>query len=274
MNEFLAEVIGTAILIVFGAGVCANVNLNKSFALNGGWIVIALGWGLGVAMAVYAVGQFSGAHLNPAVTLGLAFNGDFPWAKVLSYVTAQMIGAFIGATLIWLHFLPHWKVTEDQATKLGVFSTGPAIPHYFSNLLSEVIGTFILVLSILSIGANDFTEGLNPFIVGMLVVAIGLSLGGTTGYAINPARDLGPRIAHFLLPIAGKGNSNWGYAWIPVLGPVLGGSLGGVFYKAVFTHEFTIWFWIVLGTTVLCLLGLSLLDKKESQAVKNRKSFA
>ncbi len=250
MSAFVAEMIGTAILIVFGAGVVANVSLKKSFALNGGWIVIAFGWGLGVAMAVYAVGQFSGAHLNPAVTLGLAFNGDFAWSLVPSYVLAQLIGAFLGATMIWLHFFPHWKITEEPETKLGVFSTGPAIPHYFSNVLSEIIGTFILI-------------------VGMLIVAIGLSLGGTTGYAINPARDLGPRIAHFLLPIAGKGKSNWGYSWIPVVGPILGGSLGGVFYKAIFTQEFTIWFWIVLGVTVLVLLALLMIDKKETQIEKN-----
>ncbi|MEW9501213.1 MIP/aquaporin family protein [Jeotgalibacillus marinus] len=274
MSSFLAEIIGTAILIIFGAGVCANVNLKKSFALNGGWIVICLGWGLGVAMAVYAVGQFSGAHLNPAVTFGLAFNGDFAWSEVPLYVTAQMIGAIIGAIIIWVHFLPHWKATEDPATKLGVFSTGPAIPHYFSNVLSEMIGTFILVLGLLSIGANEFAEGLNPFIVGMLIVAIGLSLGGTTGYAINPARDLGPRIAHFLLPIAGKGDSNWSYAWVPVLGPILGGSLAGVFYKAVFTNDYTPWLWIVIGATILSLLVVRGIDKRESQAQKNEQLSA
>ncbi|KIL44984.1 MIP/aquaporin family protein [Jeotgalibacillus soli] len=274
MSGFLGELIGTALLIVFGAGVCANVNLKKSFALNGGWIVIAFGWGLGVAMAVYAVGQFSGAHLNPAVTFGLAFNGNFPWADVPVYIVAQMLGAMIGASLIWLHFLPHWKVTEDPGTKLGVFSTSPAIPHYFSNLLSEIFGTFILVVGILSIGANQFTEGLNPFIVGMLIVAIGLSLGGTTGYAINPARDLGPRIAHFLLPIAGKGGSNWGYSWVPVLGPVLGGSFAGLFYRSIFVGDTTVWLWIVLAAIVVCL-GLTLmLDKNESQTDKNRKLTA
>ncbi len=274
MSEFLAEIIGTAILIVFGGGVVANVSLKNSFAKDGGWIVIAFGWGLGVAMAVYAVGQFSGAHLNPAVTLGLAFNDSFAWEKVPFYVIAQMIGAFIGAVIVWLHFYPHWKITEEPEAKLGVFSTGPAIPHYFSNVLSEVIGTFILIVGILSIGANDFTEGLNPFIVGMLIVAIGLSLGGTTGYAINPARDLGPRIAHFLLPIPGKGKSNWGYSWIPVVGPVLGGSLGGVFYKGVFTNNFTIWFWVILGVTVLFLLALWFMDKNETQSHKNEKLSA
>ncbi|WP_064093418.1 MIP/aquaporin family protein [Rossellomorea aquimaris] len=268
MSAFLGEVIGTAMLIIFGAGVCANVNLKKSFAYNSGWIVITFGWGLGVAMSVYAVGQFSGAHLNPAVTLGLAFNGDFPWSNVPQYILAQMIGAAIGATIIYLHFLPHWHATKDPGVKLGVFATGPAIPHYFSNLLSEIIGTFVLVVGLLSIGANTFTDGLNPFIVGFLIIAIGISLGGTTGYAINPARDLGPRIAHFFLPIPGKGPSNWGYSWIPVLGPVLGGSFGGVFYKAVFTGQVSVSFWIVLTVTV-AVLGLAFTsDRKISLSQK------
>lgn len=173
----------------------------------------------------------SGAHLNPAVTLGLAFVGDFPWKEVPSYILGQMIGAFLGAVLVFLHYLPHWKETEDQGAKLGVFSTGPAIPNTFANLFSETLGTFVLVLGLLAIGANKFTDGLNPLVVGFLIVAIGISLGGTTGYAINPARDLGPRIAHFVLPIAGKGSSNWKYAWIPVLGPALGGSFAGVFLQ-------------------------------------------
>ncbi|MFC7783983.1 MULTISPECIES: MIP/aquaporin family protein [unclassified Rossellomorea] len=268
MTAFLGEVVGTALLIIFGAGVCANVNLKKSFAYNAGWIVITFGWGLGVAMSVYAVGKFSGAHLNPAVTLGLAFNGDFPWSDVPQYIIAQMIGAIIGATITFLHFLPHWHATKDPGVKLGVFATGPAIPHYFSNLLSEIIGTFVLVVGLLSIGANTFTDGLNPFIVGFLIIAIGISLGGTTGYAINPARDLGPRIAHFLLPIPGKGPSNWGYSWIPVVGPVLGGSFGGVFYKAIFIGQVTPSFWVVLVVT-LAVLGLAYVsDRKISLAQK------
>ncbi|TDQ33726.1 MIP/aquaporin family protein [Aureibacillus halotolerans] len=269
MSAFLAEIIGTAILVIFGAGVCANVNLKKSFAFESGWIVVALGWGLSVAMGVYAVGQFSGAHLNPAVTLGLAFNGDFPWADVPGYILAQMLGAIIGATVIWLHFLPHWKATEDPGTKLGVFSTGPAIPHHFSNVLSEFIGTFVLVLGLLTIGANEFTEGLKPFIVGLLIVAIGLSLGGTTGYAINPARDLGPRIAHFLLPIAGKASSNWSYAWVPVIGPVFGGSFAGVFYHSVFMGQMTAAFWFVLAATIGMLVICGWMDKKQTHSESN-----
>jgi glycerol uptake facilitator protein len=270
MSAFFGEIVGTAILIILGGGVCAGVSLKKSFAHNSGWIVITFGWGLGVAVAVYAVGQISGAHINPAVTLALAFTGDFPWSDVPNYILAQMIGAFIGACIVFLHYFPHWKVTDDPGAKLGVFSTGPAIPHYFSNLISEIIGTFVLVVSILAIGANEFTEGLNPLIVGFLIVSIGLSLGGTTGYAINPARDLGPRIAHFVLPIPGKGSSNWGYAWVPVVGPLLGGSFGGLFYKAIFLGKMVTPFWVLLATIVLVLMLASLLDKKVSASTHSK----
>ncbi|MFB5266871.1 MIP/aquaporin family protein [Paenibacillus enshidis] len=254
MTPFFAEFIGTMILITLGAGVCAGVTLNKSLAQNSGWIVIGLGWGLAVAFAVYAVGGISGAHLNPAVTLALAFQGTFPWAEVPGYIIAQLLGAMVGATLVYLHYLPHWKATDDPGAKLGVFATGPAIDHPFSNVLSEMIGTFIFVLAMQAMGANAFTEGLNPLIVGFLVVSIGLSLGGTTGYAINPARDFGPRLAHFLLPIAGKGSSNWKYAWVPIVGPLLGGSFGGLFYSAVFKGVLTTAFWVVLVLIVVVLV--------------------
>lgn len=264
MTAFWGEVIGTMLLVIFGAGVCAGVNLKKTLSHQSGWIVIAFGWGLGVAIAAYAVGHISGAHLNPALTLALGFTGEFPWGMVPSYLLGQMIGAFLGAVIVFLHYLPHWKATEDPEVKLGVFSTGPAIPHTFANFLSEVIGTFVLVLGILAIGANDFTKGLNPLIVGFLIVAIGLSLGGTTGYAINPARDLGPRIAHFMLPIPGKGHSNWKYAMIPVAGPILGGSFGGVFYQAAFKGELTSNFWIVTITLAMVSLGIYKNTKTET----------
>lgn len=267
MTAFWGEVVGTMILILLGGGVCAGVSLKKSLSQSSGWIVITLGWGLAVAMAAYAVGSISGAHLNPALTIALAFTGAFPWADVPSYIVAQMIGAFLGAVLVYFHYFPHWRATDDPGTKLGVFSTGPAIPHTFSNLISEMIGTFVLVLGILAIGANKFADGLNPFIVGFLIVSIGLSLGGTTGYAINPARDLGPRIAHFLLPIPGKGSSNWGYAWIPVVGPILGGSFGGVFYQAVFQGKLTASFWTVLIAIVVVLfLGYTLGGKQPAHS--------
>jgi glycerol uptake facilitator protein len=262
MTPFWGEVIGTMILIIFGCGIGAGASLNKTYSNNAGWVVTTLAWGLAVTLGVFAVGSISGAHLNPAVTISLAINGDFPWNDVSGYIVAQMIGAIVGAAVVYLQYLPHWKATQNPAAKLGVFSTSPAISHTFSNLLSEIIGTFILILGLMFIGANEFTEGLNPMAVGLLIVAIGMSLGGSTGYAINPARDLGPRIAHFLLPIAGKGDSNWGYAWIPVIGPVLGGALGAVFYKAAFSGELENTFWIVLAANAVVLILTSVYGKK------------
>jgi glycerol uptake facilitator protein len=236
MEKYIAEFIGTFLLIVFGCGVVAGVLLNKSKSQNSGWIVITIGWGLGVAIAIYAVGNISGAHINPAVTLGLACIGKFDWADVLPYITAQMLGAICGAVLVYLHYLPHWKETEDASLKLAVFSNSPAIRNFIPNFFSEFFGTFILVFCILSIGANEFTQGLNPLIIGFLIVAIGMSLGGPTGYAINPARDFGPRIAHFLLPIHGKGTSDWAYSWIPVVAPLAGGVCGAYSYAALFSE--------------------------------------
>jgi len=264
MSAFLGELIGTMILIVFGGGVVGGVVLKKSKAENSGWIVITMGWGLAVAMAAYAVGQFSGAHLNPAVTIGLAAIGSFPWSDVPTYIIAQMIGAFIGAVIVYLHYLPHWQATDDQGAKLAVFSTDPAIKNPAANLLSEVIGTFILLLGLLALGANKFAEGMNPFIVGFLIVAIGLSLGGTTGYAINPARDLGPRIAHFILPIPGKGSSNWGYAWIPVVGPIIGGTYGALFYKWAFEGVSTSTFWIFTIVVAVIVVAALVSNKEQS----------
>ncbi|MGY4691409.1 MIP/aquaporin family protein [Salibacterium sp. K-3] len=244
MSPFLGELIGTMILIILGGGVVAGVVLNGSKSEGSGWIVITVGWGLAVAMGVYAVGNFSGAHINPAVTFGLAASGEFPWSDVPMYILAQMIGAVLGACVVFFHYLAQWRKTEDKGAKLGVFATEPAVRNYPANLVSEIIGTFILVLGLAFIGANEFTEGLNPLIVGFLIMAIGVSLGGTTGYAINPARDLGPRIAHFLLPIPGKGSSDWKYAWVPVVGPIIGGIYGGVFHQAVFMGNVTPLFWI------------------------------
>lgn len=245
MSPFLGELIGTMVLIIFGGGVVGGVLMKKSKAEDSGWIVITIGWGLAVTMGVYAVGNYSGAHLNPAVTLGFAAIGDFPWADVPMYIIAQMIGAILGAVIVYFQYLPHWKMTKDQDAKLSVFATIPAIRHPLSNMISEVVGTFVLVLGLLAIGANEFTEGLNPLIVGALILAIGLSLGGTTGYAINPARDLGPRIAHFFLPIPGKGPSDWKYAWVPVVGPIIGGVYGGLFYQKFFAGISNPAFWMV-----------------------------
>ena len=239
MSPFLAEVLGTMLLIILGDGVVANVVLNRTKGQNAGWIVITAGWAFGVTVAVYAVGTFSGAHLNPAVTIGLASIGKFSWALVPTYVAAQMLGAFLGATIVWLAYLPHWGETPDPAAKLAVFCTGPAIRSPVSNIITEVIGTAVLVLGVLAIltpknlnPEYGWNVGLGPALVGIIVWAIGLSLGGPTGYAINPARDLGPRIAHALLPIPGKGSSDWSYAWIPVVALIMGGIIAALLYKA------------------------------------------
>ena len=219
MDIFPAEVIGTALLILLGDGVVAAVLLAQSKAQNSGWIVITWGWGMAVMLAVFAVGQFSGAHLNPAVTLGFAVIGDTEWSDVPAYLGGEFVGAMIGAFLVWAAYSNHWGATEDPGLKLAVFSTGPAIRNTVANIITEIIGTFVLVFGVLAIFADEATAatGLGGLLVGLLVLAIGLSLGGPTGYAINPARDLGPRIMHAILPIPGKGPSDWGYAWIPVV---------------------------------------------------------
>jgi glycerol uptake facilitator protein len=240
MPSFLAELLGTMLLVLLGDGVVANVVLNKTKGQNGGWIVITAGWAFGVTVAVYAVGRFSGAHLNPAVTIAMASVGSLAWASVPVYIAGQMLGAVLGASLVWLAYLPHWAATESRASKLAVFCTAPAIRNTTANLVTEIIGTFVLVLGVLAIltpknlnPEHGWNAGFGPFLVGILVWAIGLSLGGPTGYAINPARDLGPRIAHALLPIAGKGKSDWDYAWIPVAGPVIGGLIAALLYRMV-----------------------------------------
>lgn len=231
MSPYLAEFLGTCLLIVIGDGVVASVVLKDTKSENAGWLTVVIGWGIAVTLGIYVAGQTSGAHLNPAVSIALAFGGSFDWALVPGYTLAQIAGAAMGSVLVWLHYLPHWSKTNNASAKLSVFCTGPAIRSTGSNLLSEIIGTFILILGLLFIGANKFTDGLNPLAVGLLIVAIGLGLGGTTGFAINPARDVGPRIAHFLLPIPGKGSSDWAYAWIPVVGPIAGGLLGAWVYQ-------------------------------------------
>ena len=240
MSPVLAEFFGTAILIVLGDGVVANVVLQRTKGHNSGWIVITAGWALGVTIAVYCVNAISGAHLNPAVTIALATTGAFDWAKVPMYIAAQIAGGFLGGVIVWVAYLPHWKVTPDPASKLSVFSTVPAIRQPLANLGSEIIGGFALVLSLLAVlspgnfvPGSDLAKGFGPLLVGAIVMAIGLSLGGPTGYAINPARDLGPRIAHAVLPIDGKGSSDWAYAWIPIVGPTIGGVLGALVYNMV-----------------------------------------
>jgi glycerol uptake facilitator protein len=234
MNSYFAEFFGTMLLILLGEGVVAGVLLKHSKSENAGWHTIVVAWGLAVMIAVYAVGRISGAHLNPAITIALCVSGDFPSNQVLGYVAAQLAGAFAGAVLVWLHYYPHWAPTQNAAAKLAVFCTAPAIRSVPHNLFSEILGTLVLVMGILFIGANNFAEGLNPVVIGALISTIGFCLGGTTGFAINPARDLGPRIAHFILPIPGKGDSDWSYSWIPVAGPIIGGILGAWLFKTIF----------------------------------------
>lgn len=245
MSPYLAEFFGTALLILLGNGVVANVVLPQTKGHDSGWIVIAFGWGMAVFVAVWCFGDISGAHINPAVTIGLAMAGLFDWAESPGYISAQLAGAILGAGLVFVSYRDHYAIGEEGDAKLATFSTAPAIRRVSSNLLTEAIGTFVLVLSVLlavepSIEFGDASEpakvglgALGALPVGLLVLAIGLSLGGPTGYAINPARDLGPRIAHQLLPIPGKRDSDWNYAWVPVVGPVAGGALAAGFYLAL-----------------------------------------
>lgn len=234
MNTFLAELIGTMLLILLGNGVVANVVLKKSKAENAGWLTINIGWALAVAIPVFIMGGISGAHFNPAVTIGLAVIGKFAWAQVPAYLAAQFIGALLGAVLVFIFFYPHYEATEDKGAKLATFSTGPAIKNIPFNFISEMIGTFVLVFTILGLGTAKLADGIAPIGVGLIILAMGVCLGGTTGYALNPARDLAPRIAHTILPVPGKGDSDWGYAWIPVVAPIVGGILGALVFNILF----------------------------------------
>lgn len=242
--EFFGEFLGTFILILLGNGVVANMNLQKTYGFNGGWIVITAGWGMAVYVAVITTADISGAHLNPAVTLGLAFSGLFGWVKVLPFILAQITGAMLGAATVYLFFYEHFKITLEPGAKKACFCTAPAIRNTRLNLFSEIIGTFVLVLAVLLIALPQLQyENLGNQKVGMgalgalpvalVVFSIGMSLGGTTGYAINPARDLGPRIVHSLLPFNNKDNNDWGYAWVPVIGPVIGAGLAALVYLLI-----------------------------------------
>ena len=232
MTPFLGEFIGTALLIIFGDGVVANVVLNKTKGNNGGWIVITSGWAMGVFVGVYSVAAISGAHINPAVTIALAFAGKVSWDIVPMYILAQMLGAMFGAFLVWLSYKQHFDVTDNNDLKLAVFCTGPQIRSSLYNFITEVIGTFVLVSGVLHIVAPQSSLGaLDALPVALLVFGIGLALGGPTGYAINPARDLGPRIMHFILPIPNKRDSDWDYAWIPVVAPIVGAMLAVVVFQ-------------------------------------------
>ncbi len=244
MNPYLAEFLGTMLLILMGVGVVANVSLKDSFANGGGWVVIAFGWGLGVFIGVIVAGPYSGAHINPAVSVGLAVAGKFPWQEVPMYVLAQLAGAMAGAFIAWVQFSDHYNRTEDKDAILGTFCTGPAIKNAPRNMFSEIVGTFVLIFVVLYLSDATFSASALPdakiglgsvgaLPVALLVVGIGMSLGGTTGYAINPARDLGPRLIHALVPIKDKRNSNWGYAWVPIIGPVVGAGLAAILYLTI-----------------------------------------
>ena len=238
-TKCLFEFIGTLVLILLGDGVVASNCLKGSKGFNGGWVVITLAWGLAVMCGVFIAGPYSGAHLNPAVTLGLAVAGSFEWSEVVPYVVAQMLGGFLGAVLVYLFYKDQFDLTDDKATKLGVFCTAPAVMNKPRNFFCEVVGTWLLIFVILAIGNKENTPemgmgALGAFPVTMLIMAIGMSLGGTTGYAINPARDLAPRIAHAILPIKGKGGNEWSYSWVPVFGPLVGAVLAAVVYGAVY----------------------------------------
>jgi glycerol uptake facilitator protein len=236
MSFFIAEIIGSAILILLGNGVVANAILKdtkaKDTKANTGWMMITWGWGIAVFVAVFVVAPYSGAHLNPAVTLGLAMTGKFAWSKVGLYILAQLLGAMLGSLLVYLHYYDHYKVTKDYDVKLGTFCTAPAIRNYPMNFIQELIGTFVLVFGVLYIVSGDGLGSVNALPVALLVFGIGMSLGGNSGYAINPTRDFGPRLIHTILPIAGgKRNSDWTYSWVPVLGPFAGGALAAVLYN-------------------------------------------
>lgn len=239
LTKCLFEFIGTLVLILMGDGVVANNCLKGTKGNNGGWIVITIAWGLAVMCGVLIAGPYSGAHLSPAVTLGFAVAGAFPWAHVVGYIAAQMLGAFCGATLVYIYYKDHYDITDDAVTKLGTFCTIPAIENKWRNFFCEVVATMLLIFVILAIGNAENTPevglgGIGSFPTAMLIMAVGMSLGGTTGYSLNPARDLGPRIAHALLPIKGKGGSDWGYSWVPVLGPLTGAALAALAYMAVY----------------------------------------
>lgn len=232
MTPFLGELLGTMLLVLLGDGVVANVVLKNTKGNNSGWIVITFGWAMAVFVGVFSVASVSGAHLNPAVTIAFALAGKFAWSNVAGYVLAQMLGGAIGALLVWLQYKDHFAQTDNREGKLAVFCTGPQIRNTLSNLLSEIIGTFVLVFGVLHMAAPTVGLGaLDALPVALLVLAIGLSLGGTTGYALNPARDLAPRLMHFILPIPNKRDSDWGYAWIAVVGPIIGGALAAIVHK-------------------------------------------
>ncbi len=236
MGQYLGEFIGTFILVLLGNGVVAGVSLNGTKSQNGGWLLINFGWAAGVALGVYASGFYSPAHLNPAVTIAFAAIGQFDWSQVPGFILAQFLGAMLAQVCVVLHYYPHYQATKDSPTILGTFSTAPGIRHTPSNFFGEALGTAVLIMSIMAMGPNQLTTGLGALVVGIIIAGIGFSLGPTTGYAINPARDLGPRLVHAMFPVPNKGDHDWGYAWIPVVAPIVGGLVGAFIFNAVLNY--------------------------------------
>lgn len=269
ISPYLAEFLGTMIMVTIGCGVIATVELRRSKGHGDNFFTIAFGWGFAVTFGVYASHHYSGGHLNPAVSIGLAAYGEFDWAKVPGYIIAQLLGAMAGAGMVYLNYLPHWKATKDRKIKLGVFATVPAIHNYFTNALSEIIGTFMLVFSALYVGVNftpalegsqlvlNLNDVLKPLAFGFMVTVLVIGLGGQTGYALNPARDFGPRLMHALLPIHGKGSSRWYYAWVPICAPIAGGMMGGSFFNLYYSGHFSI-YQLISVLLVLAVLGFGL----------------
>lgn len=265
ISPYLAEFLGTMIMVTLGCGVIATVELRRSKGHGDNFFTIAFGWGFAVAFGVYASHHYSGAHLNPAVSIGLAAYGEFPWSKVPGYIIAQVLGAMAGAGMVYLNYLPHWKATGDKKIKLGVFATVPAIHNYFTNALSEMIGTFLLVFSALYVGVNftpaltrseltlNLNDVLKPIAFGFMVTVLVIGLGGQTGFALNPARDFGPRLMHAMLPIHGKGRSRWFYAWVPVCAPIAGGFMGGSFFTLYYEGRASIYLFISIAVALAVL---------------------
>lgn len=269
MNVFLAEFIGVTILIFIGCGVLAGNSLKESRTYKVGSVAINLAWGFAVTLAIYAVGDISGAHLNPAFTIAKALNGSFEWKLVPVYIVAQLLGAMFGSLLVYFQFLPHWEKVNNPEVKLNIFVTSPAIKNNFTNFISEYLITFILIFSLLVLDRNSFVDGLKPIVVGGLIFTLGVSFGGVTGAALNPARDFGPRLAYLLLPIPGKGSSNFKYGWIPVLAPTLGGSTGAMINLALYDNIIDFRVLGIISITLITFIIVKFTEKSESRVKKN-----
>ena len=269
MNVFLAEFIGVTILIFIGCGVLAGNSLKESRTYKVGSVAINLAWGFAVTLAIYAVGDISGAHLNPAFTIAKALNGSFEWRLVPGYIVAQLLGAMFGSLLVYFQFLSHWEKVNNPEVKLNIFATSPAIKNNFTNFISEYLTTFILIFSLLVLDRNSFVDGLKPIVVGGLIFTLGVSFGGVTGAALNPARDFGPRLSYLLLPIPGKGSSNFKYGWIPVLSPILGGSTGAMINLALYDKIIDFRLLSIISITIITFIMVKFTEKSELRVKKN-----